>query len=132
MPAVPRGQVHLEPLRAFVRREEGLPIEMDLGDEDILHVSFEVPVVSDAIDHAIPEQLILPGVPRLDESTVLLFAMERTEVGNLVSNAVCYQWRYGLRWEPFCESAHRYGRGHDRDQECLGSLGPSVRSTLWA
>jgi hypothetical protein len=68
---------------------------MDLGDEDILHVSFEVPVVSDAIDHAIPEQLILPGVPRLDESTVLLFAMERTEVGNLVPNAVCYQWRTG-------------------------------------
>jgi hypothetical protein len=30
-------------------------------------------------------------------------------VGNLVSNAVCYQWRYGPRWEPFCESAHRYG-----------------------
>ena len=53
--------------------------------------------------------LILPGVPRLDESTVLLFAVERTEVGNLVPNAVCYQWRYGLRWEPFCESAHRDG-----------------------
>ncbi len=72
MPHFPRGQVHLEPLRAFVRHEEGLRIEMDLGDEDILHVSFEVPVVSDATDHAIPEQLILPGVPRLDESTVLL------------------------------------------------------------
>ncbi|HEV7509111.1 MAG TPA: hypothetical protein VGS07_29820 [Thermoanaerobaculia bacterium] len=54
---------------------------MDLGDEGILHVSFEVPIVSDAIDHAIPEHLILPGVPRLDESTVLLFAVERTEWG---------------------------------------------------
>jgi hypothetical protein len=29
--------------------------------------------------------------------------------GNLVSNAACYQWRYGLRWGPLCESAHRYG-----------------------
>ena len=55
-------------------------MEMDLSGEDILHISFEVLFVSDAIDHAIPEQLILPGVPRLDESTVLLFAVERTEV----------------------------------------------------
>jgi len=54
---------------------------MDLGDEDILHVSFEVPVVSDEIDHAIPEHLILPGVPRLDESTVLLFAVEPPKWG---------------------------------------------------
>jgi len=46
-----------------------------------LHVSFEVPVVSDAIDHAFPEQLILPGVPRLDESTVLLFAVEPPKWG---------------------------------------------------